>query len=168
MKNIESSLPSIKPHAIIVEDNYDLAFMYRYALKQAGYFVKMISNGREALHHLESVSPRLLLLDLRLPEVDGDSILDSILKFPAYADTKIFLISNGANLSQLYSDKVDLVLKKPVTVKKLTQLALQYHPDHQRKPLSASQDDKEGENLSEKETNFFSANVINRLRNYFQ
>ena len=128
MKNTESNSKPISPHAIIVEDNFDLAQSYKYALTQAGYFVQVIHNGRRALKHLKSVSPRLLFLDLHLPELDGNAILDEIRALPAYADTKIILISTSTNLGWIFGNKVDLVLEKPVSIKMLTELALRYHP----------------------------------------
>ena len=123
----------ILPHAVIVEDNYDLAHMYKYALKEAGYFVEIISNGSKALKHLKSVSPRLLLLDLHLPEVDGGTILSSLKDSPAYEDTKIFMVSTSSSLQRLFGDQVDMVLEKPISVKMLTELASRYHPERMKR-----------------------------------
>lgn len=135
MQNSDPKNNHILPHAIIVEDQKDLANAYSIALTQAGYFVKIISNGKEALKVLKSVSPRLLLLDLNLPEVSGDEILESIKDLPAYKHTRIFLISANTRMAQHLTDEVDLVLEKPIGIRVLKRLAARHSPNKKDQTL---------------------------------
>lgn len=42
-----------------------------YSLKREGFEVSVAANGREALAHAQSDQPDLIVLDLKLPEIDG-------------------------------------------------------------------------------------------------
>ena len=123
-----SNSPTLLPHAIIVEDEPNFASIYRYALEQAGYYVEVIRNGLDALDHLKKVSPRLLILDLNLPGLGGDEVLKEIQRMRAYKDTKIFLATANVRLAQELSDRVDLVLEKPIDYKVLAKLAMKHKP----------------------------------------
>ena len=65
---------SEKAPILIVEDEVKIAELLRDYCTEAGFDTKMIHNGREAQEWLENNEPRMILLDLMLPEVDGISI----------------------------------------------------------------------------------------------
>ncbi len=56
---------------LVVEDEASIASFVSLYLKNAGYDVKTAATGAEALQHLQSGPPSLVLLDLMLPDVDG-------------------------------------------------------------------------------------------------
>lgn len=56
---------------LVVEDEEDIAFPLVRTLEREGYEVKWIDTGREALEHLRSESPDIMILDLGLPDMDG-------------------------------------------------------------------------------------------------
>jgi DNA-binding response OmpR family regulator len=58
---------------LVVEDEELIRFGISEILRQAGYSVVTAESGEQALAMLESVAPRLVLLDLRLPGLDGES-----------------------------------------------------------------------------------------------
>ncbi len=59
---------------LIVEDEIKIAELLRDYCISAGYETEMIHNGREAQEWLSQNEPKMILLDLMLPEVDGISI----------------------------------------------------------------------------------------------
>ena len=128
MQPSEKKSNEVKPHAIIVEDEKALATAYKIALTEAGYYVEHFNNGKKALKHLKNVAPRLLLLDLNLPEVSGDEILESIKRLRGYKDTYIFLISANYRLAEELADSADIVLQKPVGIRILQKIAERYKP----------------------------------------
>ena len=125
------------PHAVIVEDEEALSVAFQIALTQAGYYVQVIRDGRQAFKHLKNVSPRLLILDLNLPGVSGDEILKAVKELPAYKDTHIFVVTANTRLGQELEPLVDLVLEKPIRIKVLRQLAERYKPVRQAQPKLA-------------------------------
>ncbi len=60
---------------LLVEDNVDLRRMFRTAFTIEGFDVREAGEGYEALRLLEQGVGNLLVLDLRLPNIDGITIL---------------------------------------------------------------------------------------------
>jgi two-component system, chemotaxis family, chemotaxis protein CheY len=59
-------------HAVLVVDD-DLSILVTVAelLTLEGYVVQTATNGKEALHEMEQRCPVLVLLDMRMPVMDG-------------------------------------------------------------------------------------------------
>jgi DNA-binding response OmpR family regulator len=56
---------------IIAEDNAILRRLYSEFLESSGFTVVTANNGRDALHLLQSFNPKVLILDIMMPEMDG-------------------------------------------------------------------------------------------------
>jgi two-component system, OmpR family, alkaline phosphatase synthesis response regulator PhoP len=56
---------------LIVEDEYAVARGIQYALEQEGYQVTLASSGEEALAMAGQLAPDLVVLDVRMPGIDG-------------------------------------------------------------------------------------------------
>jgi two-component system cell cycle response regulator DivK len=56
---------------MVVEDNPINGKVIRLLLTNAGYDVRLISDAEEALRVLETWQPRLILIDIQLPGMDG-------------------------------------------------------------------------------------------------
>ncbi len=60
---------------LIVDDAEPIQIMTRRALERAGYIVLVASNGEEAIRLLRVNSVDLVLLDMRMPVMDGEEFL---------------------------------------------------------------------------------------------
>lgn len=56
---------------LLVEDNEQLAFVVETAAERAGISVLPAGTASQALEYLGTYSPRVILLDLMLPDLDG-------------------------------------------------------------------------------------------------
>ena len=56
---------------VIADDNPINALIARRALESAGFVVTVASTGREALDAIEQIRPQMVLMDLRMPIMDG-------------------------------------------------------------------------------------------------
>ncbi len=56
---------------LIVEDEYAVARGIQYALEQEGYQVTVVGSGEEALEVAGELAPDLVVLDVRMPGIDG-------------------------------------------------------------------------------------------------
>jgi two-component system, chemotaxis family, chemotaxis protein CheY len=56
---------------LIVEDDEDTRELMRHVLEDAGYRTAIAVDGREALDVVAQVGPGLILLDVRMPQLDG-------------------------------------------------------------------------------------------------
>ena len=66
-------------HIVIAEDDEDLAFVLREALSRKGYEVEVAPTAGAMLDKLKATAWDLILLDVRLPDMDG---LDAIPEVP--------------------------------------------------------------------------------------
>ena len=82
-----------KAQILIVEDEALLNEAYETVLKYEGYTVYKAFNGEEALEILEEKTPDLILLDLRMPKMDGLTFLSELQK-KEHPDYKIIVFSN--------------------------------------------------------------------------
>jgi DNA-binding response OmpR family regulator len=60
---------------LIVEDEFAVARGIQYALQQEGYAVTLARSGEEGLEFATNEAPDLILLDVRLPGIDGFEVL---------------------------------------------------------------------------------------------
>jgi DNA-binding NtrC family response regulator len=65
---------------LIVEDNKDMQFLLSNILKGEGYEALVAGDGKKALKEIKRWSPDLVLLDIRLPDMDGMAVLEEIKK----------------------------------------------------------------------------------------
>lgn len=65
-------------HIVIVEDETAIATMYKYKLELAGYVVHMAHNGYDGLLLAKKHAPDLLLVDVRMPLMSGDEMLEAM------------------------------------------------------------------------------------------
>ena len=56
---------------LVVDDEENIRELVRYNLDREGYRVTTVGSGEEALHHVRSNVPDLIVLDLMLPGIDG-------------------------------------------------------------------------------------------------
>jgi DNA-binding response OmpR family regulator len=68
---------------LLVEDDKNVQRLLKEELNDDGYFISVASNGKEALSILnkkDNIRPDLIILDLRMPKMDGFETMGHILK----------------------------------------------------------------------------------------
>lgn len=74
---------SIKKRILLVEDEETLAIGLEYNLKEEGYAVDWVDDGKKALKNIDSFHYDLIILDVMLPYVDGFEVAEKVReKFP--------------------------------------------------------------------------------------
>jgi DNA-binding NarL/FixJ family response regulator len=79
---------------LIVEDEQLLNEAYARVLSAANISLMRSYNGKEALEMLEKKKPDIILLDLRMPVMDGIEFLKKLKPKEKLPDTKIIVFSN--------------------------------------------------------------------------
>lgn len=67
-----------KPIILIVEDEPALARILKANLSMQGFDIALAHSGEEALRLVKELTPRLILLDVMLPDKDGYTVLKEI------------------------------------------------------------------------------------------
>jgi PAS domain S-box-containing protein len=122
-----SSLPPIEPHRIlVVDDDLDILTLMEEALRLHGYDVRTARDGREALERVTEYGPDLLLLDIKMPGVDGYEVIRRLKGVEATSGIPIVVIT--ASPVDQERDKVrvlgmgaDGYLAKPLSIENLIQ-----------------------------------------------
>jgi two-component system cell cycle response regulator DivK len=118
-----------KPLAYIVEDNRDTVTIFRGALEMAQYEVEEAYDGAVARDYLAKYVPDLIILDLHIPNISGDILLQQIRSDERLKDTRVFLATADANMAAQLRDQAELVLLKPIGFSQLKELAQRFRPD---------------------------------------
>jgi CheY-like chemotaxis protein len=108
------------PTVLIVDDDPAIRKMLVEVLSLEGYPTETANNGREALEMLAKSGPRLVLLDLLMPEVDGRGVINQLSEDPQERQKhRIILVSAWANLEAARDLEADGTLTKPFNVSQL-------------------------------------------------
>lgn len=114
---------------LLVEDDRDIRLAMAEALEMGGFTVSSAVHGEEAIRYLRGAHrpPRLVLLDLRMPVMDGRAFLDEIRKTPAWDGLPVVLLSADSRLSeQDLAPRVAGIVRKPVRLQDLLDLAARW------------------------------------------
>ena len=66
------------PRVLVVDDEPDFIELLREFLTAKGYEVIAASNGEEALRKVKEERPHLILLDVRMPKMNGLEVLKQV------------------------------------------------------------------------------------------
>ncbi|HIF26345.1 MAG TPA: sigma-54-dependent Fis family transcriptional regulator [Micavibrio sp.] len=61
---------------LLIEDDRSIAALYIGALEKDGYHVTLCASGADALAALQDAAPHMALLDIKLPDMDGLTVMD--------------------------------------------------------------------------------------------
>lgn len=78
----------------IIEDDQAISQMYRFKFEAEGYKVETAENGRLGLELAESMKPDIMLLDLMMPEMTGDEMLEKMRATDWGAKVKVIILTN--------------------------------------------------------------------------
>lgn len=78
----------------IIEDDQAISQMYRIKFEAEGYEVETAENGKIGLALAESMKPDIILLDLMMPEMNGDEMLDKMRKTTWGKSIKVVILTN--------------------------------------------------------------------------
>lgn len=67
------------PKLLIVDDDENICLLYEEEFTDDGFDVEIARNGKECIEKLKSFSPDLIIMDIRMPEMDGIEALGKII-----------------------------------------------------------------------------------------
>ena len=78
----------------IIEDDAAISQMYRIKFESENFEVDTAENGKLGLELIEKMKPDIILLDLMMPEMNGDEMLEKLRKTPFGKDVKVIILTN--------------------------------------------------------------------------
>ncbi|MFN8401306.1 MAG: response regulator [Anaerolineales bacterium] len=116
------------PLALIIEDDEDLAEIFGQALVAAGYSTEIIRDGLAAQTRIKDISPAVITLDMHIPQVSGDRLLQQIRADKRLMKTRVVVTTADAIMAENARGIADLVLIKPITFSQLRDLSARLRP----------------------------------------
>ena len=80
-------------YILVVDDDQDFREALSEVLTEAGYPVQRAENGEVALQRVAEEAPGIVLLDLKMPVLDGWGVVERLRKDPATAAIPVLILS---------------------------------------------------------------------------
>jgi DNA-binding response OmpR family regulator len=107
---------------LVVDDDESLNLLVQTTLEKQGYQVDSCTTGKEALKEITRSPPALVVLDLRLPDMDGREICQKLRAHPRTANLPILMMTNLTSEEDRvrgFEMGADDYLPKPVSYREL-------------------------------------------------
>jgi CheY-like chemotaxis protein len=88
-------------YVLIVDDEPDSSEFVGVYLQSEGYQTACVPNGREALAALINGHPDAMILDVRMPEMDGIALLEVLRSYLRWTKLPVILLTAHANKQQI-------------------------------------------------------------------
>ena len=82
-----------KPLILIVDDEPDMLFLYSTKLKRGGFDVVTAENGAQGIALAKEKHPALILMDVKMPGMNGIEAFSELQKDPATQDIKVVFLT---------------------------------------------------------------------------
>ncbi len=108
-----------KTTILVVDDEEYIRRLISRILDDAGYKVVTAASGKEALDRLADSEINLVLLDIRMPDMDGFQTLESIRKLYIVPVIMVTGVGEVTSVSDALSIGADDYVKKPFQAREL-------------------------------------------------
>lgn len=90
---MKSNLSRKKGHILVVDDTPANLQLLTNLLTEQGYYVRPVPNGRLALSGAQAIPPDLILLDIRMPDMDGYAVCEQLKADQKTSDIPVIFLS---------------------------------------------------------------------------
>jgi CheY-like chemotaxis protein len=117
------------PSILIIDDNVQNLKLARVVLANEGFDVQTASNAEDALQLLRTVTPRLILMDIQLPGMDGLELTRRLKADPATRAVHVIALTAYAmkgDDEKAFAAGCDGYITKPIDVERLPVVVRSY------------------------------------------
>src|SRR5919201_1929965 len=104
---------------LVVDDEPQVVWVLQFSLEAEGYRTYSARDGRQALKEVSEHHPRLMVLDIMMPEMDGWAVLEAMTKLPREERPRVVMVSALSSLRDRARAKelgADAFVPKPFNV----------------------------------------------------
>ncbi len=94
-------MPASKQKVLLVEDDEALHIVLRDSFTRAGYEILSAKNGQEGLDAAFREHPDIILLDIRMPVMDGITALKKLREDEWGRDVPVFILTNSMDVEKM-------------------------------------------------------------------
>lgn len=108
-------------YILVVDDEPDIRHLVQEILEDEGYVVAVAGNGAEAREAIEDARPRLMLLDIWMPDEDGVTLLKSLKQQNKLSFPVVMMSGHGTVETAVEATRHGAVdfIEKPLSLAKL-------------------------------------------------
>lgn len=131
MVTLQSGTPSCRGRVMVIEDDPANRLFFTDYLTYCGYQVCALPDGLDLLPQLKAFQPQVLLLDLRLPEIDGYTLLRQIRATAPWQHLPVAIVSGYAfetDREAAFAAGAHRYLTKPIRLKDLAETVADLMP----------------------------------------
>lgn len=110
------------PTVLVIDDNINLARGFAVALEQNGYCAHVAHSAEDGLALAHTQQPRVIVVDLRMPFINGLGYLYRLRELPGLARTPVLVVTGAEVDEETQRDLATLgatLRYKPITVSEL-------------------------------------------------
>lgn len=82
------------PRIGLIEDEAVIRELYQFKLTISGFTVKSAADGQNGLAMVKAFRPELILLDLRMPEMSGEEMLEKLRSEDWGSEIRVIILTN--------------------------------------------------------------------------
>ena len=113
-------MKSISPLLLLIEDDPQLQMLLNTTLNSQNYQVLAVTTGQEGLIVARNRQPSLLILDLGLPDIDGQEVIRRLRKWSGVPIIVLTARNQESEITQALDSGADDYLSKPFSIAVLT------------------------------------------------
>ena len=87
---------------LLVDDDQDFSQLLEFDLKKKGYTVVRAFNGEEGLEKMASEKPALVVLDIKMPKMDGYTFVRRLKKEPDSKDIPVIVLTSYEPMKDMF------------------------------------------------------------------
>jgi CheY-like chemotaxis protein len=110
-----------RPLVLVVDDERPIAALLARLVEECGAEAQVAHNGGEALRHMVERRPDLVLLDLIMPVMSGEEVLQAMSEDAALADVPVIVITTKEMIEDTRAHP-RAFLQKPFTPAEVKQM----------------------------------------------
>jgi CheY-like chemotaxis protein/two-component sensor histidine kinase len=128
-------------HVLIIDDDASTRDLLARFLEKDGFTVATASDGREGVERARALRPRVILLDVTMPRMDGWSVLRTLRADPELGATPIIMVTVLDEQNLAFSLGATDYLQKPIEWGQLKTAMERFKPSETEGPVLIIDDD---------------------------
>jgi len=121
---VNKAVKSKDKHVLLIDDDEEYREVLGKILGDEGFSVVQAKSGKEAMEKLREARPALILLDIRMPEMDGFEFLRHLRQADQWKSIPVTILSGAEltneQLTEVNKQMIDYVRKSDLTLDNIT------------------------------------------------
>jgi two-component system, sensor histidine kinase and response regulator len=110
---------------LVVDDEPQVVWVLQFSLEAEGYTTFLARDGQAAMEAIELFHPKLMLLDIMMPTMDGWAVLEELMQIPSEKRPRVIVVSALSSLrdrARAAEMGADAYVPKPFNVEDLLEV----------------------------------------------